>query len=109
MKPVLTVYISNKVCPNLCVFKVYFSLPRLRYGTNFGMEVKQFYRKYREQQYKKLITQKFRQLRLAAKTLKRFPNLDPKALEEQYPMVTIGEVKRYYESRGHRRNEDMER
>ena len=80
-----------------------------RYRTNLGLEVRTFYRKYMEQQHKKLMGQKFRQLRKAAKTIRRFPKTDPEALEEKFPMVTYGEVKRYYQSKGHRRNEDLER
>jgi hypothetical protein len=48
------------------------------------------------------------QLRKAAHTLKRFPTTSDDALEDRFPLITAGEVKRFDKSLSHGRNDHLD-
>lgn len=49
-----------------------------------------------------------KQLRKAARTLKRFPDTPDEHLLDRFPLVSIGEVKRYERSLSHTANKHID-
>jgi len=81
---------------------------RNRYRAGFLQRSKLMYRLYREKTWRDQQRKKLFQLMKAAKTLARFPDTSPEALEEEFPEVTYGEVTRYDRAKGHCRNDHID-
>jgi len=72
---------------------------KLLYHTNFGPTVVNFLAKMRERKFNLNKHEKWCEMRDAAKIIRRFPNVDMESLQERYPLVDPGKLRRWKQCR----------